>query len=71
MQVFNREGAIEALVRSDMDYILQGDGGGLELLESVLKYGTKGYDAELDTVLCTECMQRDIPESEYLTETVE
>lgn len=69
MQTFDRDMAIEALVASDKDYILSGNG--LELLDSILEYGHRGYTEYSDLELATECRQRDIPESYYTTESVE
>lgn len=67
-QIFNREGAIDALVDSDKDYILNNDGG-LEWLESILKGGHTGYQQLFDAQLVQECMERNIPDSKYWTTT--
>ena len=39
----DREVAIEYLCERDFDFINEGDGAGLELLDSILKDGFKGY----------------------------
>lgn len=64
-KVFNREGAIEALVDNDKDYILNGDGGGLEFLHNMLDEGHTGYRHELDHILLQRCIERDIPDHRY------
>jgi hypothetical protein len=47
-----RDKMIEMLVDSDFHYIQSGEPGGLELLQSYLEFGFKGYieytDAELE-----------------------
>ena len=58
--MFNREKVIETLVDDDIDYITNDKMGGLELLESYLKYGFKGYVDFTDEELIVECEQRDI-----------
>lgn len=68
-KIFNREGAIEALVDNDKDYILNGDGGGIEWLENRLELGHTGYRHQLDHELLQDCMERDIPEDRYWTST--
>lgn len=68
-QVFNREGAIEALIDNDKDYVLNGDGAGLEWLASILETGHTGYRHQLDYDLLQECLERDIPDERYWTTT--
>lgn len=68
MQVFNRGKAIDSLLDNDRDYILYGDGGGLEWIDWVLRAGFKGYDNMSDPELHQECLERDIPESYYFDE---
>lgn len=63
--VFNRDRAIDALLDNDRDYIVNGDGGGLEWIESVLRGGFTGYDNMSDPELHQECLERDIPESYF------
>ncbi len=47
----DREAAIEWLVDKDFDYITYSDGGGLELLRSILDSGFKGYGNYTDREL--------------------
>ncbi len=47
----DREVAIQWLVDKDFDYITYSDGGGLESLRSILKYGFKGYGSYTDRQL--------------------
>ena len=47
----DREVAIEWLVDKDFDYITYSDGGGLELLRSILDSGFKGYGNYTDREL--------------------
>lgn len=68
MQVFNRGKAIESLLDNDRDYILNGDGGGLEWIEWVLRSGFTGYDNFTDDELVQECLERDLPDSHYFDE---
>lgn len=67
MRTFNREGAIQALIRSDLDRIL--NHGDTDYLSYMLETGFRGYRHELDAVLYQECKGQDIPEAEYLTGT--
>ena len=51
----DREVAIEYLCERDFDFINEGNGAGLELLDSILKDGFKGYgnytDGELNEAI--------------------
>ena len=47
----DREVAIEYLCQKDFDFINEGDGAGLELLDSILKDGFKGYGNYTDREL--------------------
>ena len=47
----DREVAIKWLVDKDFDYITYSDGGGLELLRSILDSGFKGYGNYTDRQL--------------------
>jgi len=47
----DREIAIEYLCERDFDFINEGDGAGLELLDSILKDGFKGYGNYTDREL--------------------
>ena len=47
----DREVAIQWLVDKDFDYITYSDGGGLELLRSILDSGFKGYGNYTDREL--------------------
>jgi hypothetical protein len=67
MQVFNRQKAIESLIDSDVDYVLN-TGSGLEWLQSTLRYGFQGYDTFTDDELVMECLNRDMPDSMYFDE---
>jgi hypothetical protein len=66
---FNREKAIEALIDADKDYILNGDGGGLEWLSAILENGHTGYTMQTDTELTQECKERDLPLDHYMVAT--
>ncbi len=50
-KVADREAAIQWLVDKDFDYITYSDGGGLELLRSILDSGFKGYGNYTDREL--------------------
>ena len=63
---FNREKAIQALVDNDKDFILNGDGGGLEWLQSILENGHTGYTDQSDTELFQECRARDLPTEQFM-----
>ena len=54
----NRDEMIEFLTNSDFEYIIQGDGGGLELLESYILFGFKGYMNFTDAELISEVKER-------------
>ena len=47
----DREVAIEYLCERDFDFINEGNGAGLELLDSILKDGFKGYGNYTDREL--------------------
>ena len=53
----DREEMIAFLVDSDYHYIMQADGG-LELLDSYLSFGFKGYQNFTDAELIAEVSQR-------------
>ena len=53
-----REQMVEFLIDSDYAYIMDNDGGGLELLDSYLRNGFKGYEAYTDEELIAEVAQR-------------
>lgn len=53
-----REKMIEALVDSDFDSIMNGDA--LELLNSYLEFGHRGYRDYSDLELIQECNEREI-----------
>jgi hypothetical protein len=54
-----RDEMVEYLVDSDYDYIIHSrDGGGLELLDSYLRNGFKGYEAYTLEELTAEVAQR-------------
>lgn len=63
---FNREKAIQALVDNDKDYILNGDGGGLEWLGTILESGHTGYTDQTDTQLFQECVAREVPIDQFM-----
>jgi hypothetical protein len=54
----DREELVSYLADSDYDYIMNEDGG-LELLDSYLRQGFKGYDNFTDIELITEYKQRE------------
>jgi len=54
-----REKMIKALVDSDFNSIINGDA--LELLDSYLEFGHRGYRDYSDLELIQECAERDIP----------
>lgn len=54
----DREAAIEWLVDKDFDYITYSDGGGLELLRSILDSGFKGYGNYSDKELTDAIVER-------------
>ena len=47
----DREAAIQWLCQKDFEFINEGDGAGLELLDSILKDGFKGYGNYTDREL--------------------
>jgi|1048.fasta_scaffold80538_2 hypothetical protein len=51
----DREAAVKWLVNKDFEFINEGDGAGLELLDSILENGFKGYgnytDEELNEII--------------------
>jgi hypothetical protein len=54
----DRKAAIEWLVDKDFDYITYSDGGGLELLRSILDSGFKGYGNYTDRELNDAIVER-------------
>jgi hypothetical protein len=56
-KVFDREEAIDYLSESDFQYIMSGDGCGLELLRTYLEDGFKGYGNFTDEELIAEVAQ--------------
>jgi len=56
--MYNRDKAINELIKSDFDYIMSGDGA--ELLDSYLQYGFIGYNAFTDEQIIVELEERDI-----------
>ena len=61
----DREVAIEWLVDKDFDYITYSDGGGLELLRSILDSGFKGYGNYTDRELNEAIAERKEMERMY------
>jgi len=61
----DREVAIEWLVDKDFDYITYSDGGGLELLRSILADGFKGYGNYTDRELNEAIAERKEMERMY------
>ena len=61
----DREVAIEYLCERDFDFINQGDGAGLELLDSILKDGFKGYGNYTDRELNEAIAERKEMERMY------
>ena len=61
----DREAAIEWLVDKDFDYITYSDGGGLELLRSILDSGFKGYGNYTDRELTDAIVERKQMERMY------
>jgi len=57
-KVFDREEAIDYLSESDFQYIINGDGMGLELLRTYLEDGFKGYGNFTDEELVAEVKER-------------
>ncbi len=54
----DREVAIQWLVDRDFDYITYSDGGGLELLRSILDSGFRGYGHYTDQQLMDAIAER-------------
>ena len=61
----DREAAIQWLVDKDSDYITYSDGGGLELLRSILDSGFKGYGNYTDRELNDAIAERKEMERMY------
>jgi hypothetical protein len=61
----DREVAIEYLCERDFDFINEGDGAGLELLDSILKDGFKGYGNYTDRELNEAIAERKEMERMY------
>ena len=61
----DREVAIEYLCERDFDFINEGDGAGLELLDSILKDGFKGYGNYTDRELNEAMAERKEMERMY------
>jgi hypothetical protein len=57
-KAFDREEAIDYLTESDFQYIINGDGMGLELLRTYLEDGFKGYGNFEDEELIAEVKER-------------
>ena len=57
-KTFDREEAIDYLVENDFQYIMDGDGCGLELLRTYLEDGFKGYGNFTDEELVAEVKER-------------
>ena len=53
-----RDEMVDFLIDSDYAYIMDNDGGGLELLDSYLRNGFKGYEAYTQEELIAEVAQR-------------
>jgi len=56
---FDREEAIDYLVESDFQYIVDGDASGLELLRGYLEDGFTGYGNFTDEELQAEVKERE------------
>ena len=61
----DREVAIEYLCERDFDFINEGNGAGLELLDSILKDGFKGYGNYTDRELNDAIAERKEMERMY------
>jgi hypothetical protein len=57
-KTFDREQAIDYLTESDFQYIMEGDGCGLELLRAYIEDGFKGYANFEDEELMAEVIER-------------
>ena len=64
-KVADREVAIEYLCERDFDFINEGNGAGLELLDSILKDGFKGYGNYTDRELNEAIAERKEMERMY------
>jgi hypothetical protein len=58
MKKMGREEAIQYLCQKDFEYINSSDGAGLELLDSILADGFKGYGNYTDEELNSAVMER-------------
>jgi len=56
--MITRDEMVEFLIDSDYAYIMDNDSGGLELLDSYLRNGFKGYAAYTEEELIAEVAQR-------------
>lgn len=57
-KLFDREEAVDYLTESDFQYIINGDGMGLELLRTYLEDGFTGYGNFTDEELKAEIKER-------------
>ena len=65
MKKMDREEAIQYLCQKDFEYINSSDGAGLELLDSILADGFKGYGNYTDEELNTAVAERKEMERMY------
>jgi hypothetical protein len=61
----DREAAIQWLCQKDFEFINEGDGAGLELLDSILEDGFKGYGNYTDRELNEAIAERKEMERMY------
>ena len=61
----DREEAIQYLCQKDFEFITEGDGAGLELLDSILDSGFKGYGNYTDKELTEAIVERKQMERMY------
>ena len=61
----DREAAIKWLCQKDFEFINSGDGAGLELLDSILDSGFKGYGNYTDRELTDAIVERKEMERMY------
>jgi hypothetical protein len=61
----DREAAIRWLCQKDFEFITEGDGAGLELLDSILDSGFKGYGNYTDKELTEAIVERKEMERMY------
>ena len=61
----DREAAIRWLCQKDFEFITEGDGAGLELLDSILDSGFKGYGNYTDRELTEAIVERKQMERMY------